>query len=407
VAIVRSSNPAFLTLAKSEPSVALASLDLEVELPEAGTGDQAVSELTATETLVGGDPFSIFQWPHVAIGATQAHARGITGEGVRVAVVDSGIDCLHEDLRDRILPERASFVPLADGSGFEDPCEATNPHGTFMAGIIAATCDNGKGVCGVAPGAGLISVQVAPASGERFPWSQGAKGLDWASGVGRADIINASWVARLHKSVPEEWEEISDFLGNANRLMALVYRRGAVVFAGAGNDRPPLNVAFLTDLKLWPADNAPRVVTVGNVAPCGAALDGNVFNDFYDNPATDSNYGFDATENRFVVAPGGETQCNRGVQCQVAFLRFNCQGFDQSVTTAPTGTGPLNGYSAGAGTSSATASASGAAALILSRYPDMKVGELVDTVLGTAVDLGAPGYDPIFGYGRVSVSWLE
>jgi subtilisin family serine protease len=72
-----------------------------------------------------------------------------------------------------------------------------------------------------------------------------------------------------------------------------------------------------------------------------------------------------------------------------------------------TGTGPLNGYTATAGTSSATASASGAAALILSRYPDMKVGELVDTVLGTAVDRGAPGYDPIFGYGRVSASWLE
>jgi hypothetical protein len=37
----------------------------------------------------------------------------------------------------------------------------------------------------------------------------------------------------------------------------------------------------------------------------------------------------------------------------------------------------------------------------------MKAGELVDAFLGSAVDLGAPGYDPIFGHGRVSASWLE
>jgi subtilisin family serine protease len=157
-------------------------------------------------------------------------------------VVDSGIDCLHEDLRDQILPERASFVPLADGSGFEDPCDATNPHGTNMAGIIAATCDNGKGVCGIAPGAGLISVKVAPASGERFPWHTLAEGYDWASSVGQADIINSSNIVRLHRSVPDEWDHVSDFLGIANCLTALVYRRGVPLFAAAGNDRPPLNV---------------------------------------------------------------------------------------------------------------------------------------------------------------------
>jgi hypothetical protein len=37
----------------------------------------------------------------------------------------------------------------------------------------------------------------------------------------------------------------------------------------------------------------------------------------------------------------------------------------------------------------------------------MKVGELTDTVLNTAIDLGAPGYDPIFGYGRGSAAWLK
>jgi subtilisin family serine protease len=413
VAVVRSSNPEFLTLVKQDRSVALASPDPEVELREPDTDVEldptVVAELTSTETQAAGDPLYHLQWPHRAMGVTEAHAHGIKGEGVRVAVVDSGIDCLHEDLRDRCVPEHnehKSFVRLADGSGFEDPWDATNPHGTLMAGIIAATCDNGKGVCGVAPAASLISVKVFPASGERFPWSQLLQGYDWASGVGRADIINGSQVNRIEGTEPEG-EQVNDLLGIANRMMALIYQRGAVLFAASGNDRPPLNVALLTDLKVWPADNAPRVVTVGATGPCGAALNGNVLDDYYDNAATQSNYGFDQYENRFVVSPGGETTCNQRMPCQVGSLRLNCPAFDQIPTTAPPSFPNINGYSVSAGTSSATANASGLAALILSRYPDMKPGQLTDTILETATDLGAPGYDPIFGYGRLSASWLE
>jgi len=76
------------------------------------------------------------------------------------------------------------------------------------------------------------------------------------------------------------------------------------------------------------------------------------------------------------------------------------------VTTAPRGTG-LNGYTVFSGTSAAIPHATGLAALVLSRYPDLNVGELVDTVLSTAIDLGTPGYDPLFGYGRGSASWFD
>ena len=227
---------------------------------------------------------------------------------------------------------------------------------------------------------------------------------DWASSTGQADLINASHVVTLHDSDPDEWQQISDFLGIANSLAALVHRRGVAIFAAAGNG--PIDVSASTDLKLWPAESAPGVVTIGSTTPCGTALDGNVLNDYYDNLASGSNYGFDPHESRFLVFPGGDNQCARQSQCTVGALTRPCRQFDQIATTAPRGTG-LNGYTFAMGTSASTPHATGLAALILSRYPDMGVGALVDTILNTATDLGEPGYDRLFGYGRGSGSWLE
>jgi lantibiotic leader peptide-processing serine protease len=418
LAVVRSSDPDFLTRVRSAGSVALASPDFEAVIPETGLDAQAEADLAAAAAALPsedlqatGDPFYNLQWAHRAMGVDQAQANGFMGNGVTVAVVDTGIDCLHEDLRDNCLShdKSKSFVPLPDGSGFEDPWDATNPHGTQVAGIIAATANNGKGVRGVAPGAKLISVKVSPASGEGFPWSRLAMAYDWASSHSedgrRADLINSSNVVTLRKDDPlGSWENVSDFLGIANRLTALVYRRGVAIFAAAGNDS--IDVAAANDLKLWPADNAPRVVTIGATTPCGAALNGNVLDDYYDNLASYSNYGFDQYENRFLVFPGGDNQCNRTSVCRVGALTLLCRQFDQIATTTRRGAG-LNGYSFFMGTSASTPHATGLAALILSRYPDMGVGVLVDSILNTATDLGDPGYDRFFGYGRGSASWLE
>lgn len=415
VAVVRSSDPDFLTRVRSMGSVALASPDFEAVIPETELDVEDQADLTAAaatrapeDLQTTGDPFYHLQWAHRAMGVDRAQANGITGKGVRIAVVDSGIDCQHEDLRDNCLLLGKSFVPLLDGSGFESPWDATNPHGTQVAGIIAATANNGKGVRGVAPEASLISVKVSPASGEKFPWSRIAMAYDWASasgdGDGQADLINASHVVTLRDTDPASRTDISDFLGIANRLAALVFRRGVAIFAAAGNEST--DVAAATDLKLWPAEYAPHVVAVGATAPCGAALDGNVLNDYYDNLASYSNYGFDQNESRFLVFPGGDNQCARNLLCRVGALTLPCQQFDQIVTTAPTGTG-LSGYTVFMFTSASTPHATGLAALILSRYPEMKVSTLVDTILNTAIDLGAPGYDRLFGYGRGSASWLE
>jgi subtilisin family serine protease len=76
--------------------------------------------------------------------------RIATGRGVRIAVVDSGIDARHPDLAGQLLVNR-SFV-----SGTTDVAER---HGTGVAGIIAAKADNGQGIAGVAPDARLLGLR--------------------------------------------------------------------------------------------------------------------------------------------------------------------------------------------------------------------------------------------------------
>ncbi|HVE90878.1 MAG TPA: S8 family serine peptidase [Actinomycetota bacterium] len=89
--------------------------------------------------------------------ATDAHERGFTGTGVRIAILDSGVDLDHPDLRvDTSLGKICvSSSTLDDGNG----------HGTHVAGTAAAKGDNGIGVVGVAHGATIVPVKVLSSTG--------------------------------------------------------------------------------------------------------------------------------------------------------------------------------------------------------------------------------------------------
>ncbi|GAW30603.1 S8 family serine peptidase [Carboxydocella sp. JDF658] len=108
-------------------------------------------------------------------GATQS---GIRGEGVRVGILDTGIDLNHPDLR---VAGGITFV----GNSFQDD----NGHGTHVAGIIAAQ-DNDQGVVGVAPGVELFAIKALNSAGNGW-YSDIAAGLEWAV-KNKLDIINLS-----------------------------------------------------------------------------------------------------------------------------------------------------------------------------------------------------------------------
>ena len=99
------------------------------------------------------DPYSDRQWNLEMIGAAEAWRSGLTGKGVRVAVIDSGVSTQTNDFDSgRLLPGRNT---AAAGESTED----TGGHGTLVAGIIGATKDNGVGIAGVAPEVTIIPIK--------------------------------------------------------------------------------------------------------------------------------------------------------------------------------------------------------------------------------------------------------
>lgn len=131
--------------------------------------------------------------PHIMWGEISSWAqieypwsRG-RGQGVTVAVIDTGVDGTHPDLAGQVLPGY-DFVSGATGSqaGWDD----ANSHGTHVAGIIAAKDNNGVGITGVAPDVKILPVRVMGADGSGMS-STVAKGVIRAVEAG-AHVINMS-----------------------------------------------------------------------------------------------------------------------------------------------------------------------------------------------------------------------
>ncbi|QEG00822.1 Subtilisin DY [Stieleria maiorica] len=143
-------------------------------------------------------------WNLNAVGAPESWAAGYRGQGVTVAVIDTGVDLDHPDLVDSLYINRGEIAGNGiddDGNGFIDDvsgydfvggdawADDGNGHGTHVAGTIAAG-DNGFGVTGVAPDAKILPVRVLDDSGSGSDAGVAA-GIRYAADSG-AQIINLS-----------------------------------------------------------------------------------------------------------------------------------------------------------------------------------------------------------------------
>ncbi|MEV7276995.1 S8 family serine peptidase [Streptomyces sp. NPDC093111] len=185
----------------------------------------ALTVLTAAVTTGCGsddaapDPLRGDQWALDALKMPDAWSTD-RGDDTVIAVVDTGVDLDHPDLKGR----------LVDGYDFVDndtEPKDLNGHGTHVAGIAAAHTDNGVGVSGGAPGAKIMPVRVLGADGSGSDENI-TKGIVWAAQHG-ADVINLSLgesglMARLLKG------------GVLNQAISVADAKGAVVVAAAGND---------------------------------------------------------------------------------------------------------------------------------------------------------------------------
>src|SRR5690606_35084950 len=116
------------------------------------------------------------------VGAPHAWAQGLDGSGVRVAVLDTGIDMDHPDLAGKVAAAR-SFTP--DGTVVD-----RHGHGTHVAATVAGGTAGDDGYVGVAPGADLLIGKVLSDSGPGLE-SWIIAGMEWAVEAG-ADVVNLS-----------------------------------------------------------------------------------------------------------------------------------------------------------------------------------------------------------------------
>jgi hypothetical protein len=127
-------------------------------------------------------------WGVSRIGAGTTHAGGTKGAGIRVAIIDTGIDCTHPDLDGNCMGG-VDFV-----NDDNDPSD-DHGHGTHVAGTVAAE-DDGSGVVGVAPEASLYGLKVLSAGGGGY-WSDIIAAIEWAADNG-IQVTNNSYGSSVY-----------------------------------------------------------------------------------------------------------------------------------------------------------------------------------------------------------------
>lgn len=168
------------------------------------------------------DPYAGSEWHLTKIGAQTAWDASM-GRGVTIAVLDSGVNVNHPDLKDHLVP---GYNVYDGNTDLTDVCG----HGTAVAGTAAATGNNATGVAGVAGAASIMPVRIgySDSTGCHAYFSTIASGITYAADHG-ARIANISYVG---------------IAGSSSVLSAARYMnsKGGLVFVSAGNNNIDENV---------------------------------------------------------------------------------------------------------------------------------------------------------------------
>jgi thermitase len=263
---------------------------------------------------------SVSQWGLPEVSAPDAWDVTLGDAAILIAIVDTGVDCTHPDLQAKCMGQQSYVGTTRDEFG----------HGSHVAGIVAASTNNGVGVAGVCPNCRVLSVKVLDANGSGFI-SDVVSGITYAADHG-ARVINMS-------------------LGGGGRSETM---RSALQYAVAHNALP--------------------VCAMGNSGSSSSTPEPAYWYDCLSVIATQqngsrasfSNYGIKAD----VAAPG------------VAYLStmptFTC--------TLNTTYGYYQNYDALSGTSMATPVMSGIAGLVLSKNPGLTPAQVKGLLIAAAGD---------------------
>ncbi len=262
------------------------------------------------------DPYFNLQWglqnkeiigeekPYsIDIGAVPAWEK-TAGKGAVIAVIDTGIDTIHEDLQESIWQNNKEIPDNGiddDNNGYIDDVQGWNfanneakvmeketIHGTNVAGIIAAAKDNDKGIAGVAPQA-KIMVLKAFQEGQAYT-SDVIEAIHYAQENG-AQIVNCSW------GIKGDNPALHDAMAEADDLLFI---------CAAGN-----NHQNITQEQVSPASfDLPNVITVGAINSRGKlASFSNYSQKDVDVAAPGEDIATTAPENKYVLANGTSMSC--------------------------------------------------------------------------------------------------
>ncbi|MBF9073806.1 S8 family peptidase [Streptacidiphilus fuscans] len=345
------------------------------------------------------DPHGQLQWFQNMVGeSSPLPASDSTAlRHVVVAVLDSGVDDTHPDLRSSVDPSRsvscATGTPdTRPGAWRPDPELGESGHGTHVSGMIAADRP-GDGAVGIAPGARIAAVRLLGDAGQYYGENL-VCGFLWAADHGAA-VINDSYFADPWKYNCPENPDQAAITAAVGRAVRYAQDKGALVVASAGNDAQDLAGPRIDDRS--PNDHVdsetPPVRHLG--AECirlpgglpgvldvtALVQDGSL--------AGYSNWGAGQVA---LAAPGGDP--------------------DGGIPQAVVSDWPGGRYAALAGTSMAAASVSGVAAVEAARHPDVRGAALGRLLEQQTMPLGCasrqPGTKscpggPYYGYGLADV----
>ncbi|WP_440946018.1 S8 family serine peptidase [Methanosarcina sp. T3] len=337
-AVAANVTPEVIASLAERPEVSIIELDEVVSITE---GQVLPVENINTSGIVGGNAWGVDK-----IGVPAVWQQGITGKGVVVAVVDSGIDAQHPDLDDldddpnTNDPKVVGWIDYINGnnSPYDD-----YGHGTHVAGTISGTGANGLHT-GVAPGTELIVAKVLDDSG---------------SGHASNVILAFEWAVN-------------------NNARVISYSCGGL------RHYSPYTIAI---------DN----VVAAGVIPVVAAGNSGMDSCTIECPGDELNSTtVGATDSSDIIA-------NFSIRGPVS---LDGQNYTKPDISAPgvdvESTYPGGSYEVASGTSMATPHVSGTAALMLEQNPALEPLEIKQILESTAVDLGSTGKDNDYGSGRVN-----
>lgn len=355
------------------------------------------------------------QWGLEAIGAQYAYARGYTGKGINIGIFDESV-FPHPEFAGRLDKADADEpYNFSESSGFYDEGEIIfGDHGTHVAGIAAAARD-GIGMHGVAYDAGLVSAKLLDSDNNYFETLINSN----------ARIFNNSWSYSVpyyldNNNYPELLPNGTIFYVKVDLDYSLedfstqdiddIRRLSYSSIPSSYKDSP--TSSYIDSLKndyaaLLRASRAGKLIVF-------AAGNYNNYND----PLYHSSipYLFPEELSHFVIA----TNLNENDELHVSSTRC---GYSASYCLAAPGTyiystsaqldNPLYAqtgelalipsYETYTGTSMAAPMVSGAAAVLMQRFPYMTTSQIASVLLSTATDLGETGIDGIYGWGKLNL----